>query len=224
MPVYGLDERMGFPNPELADPSGLLAVGGDLSAERLILAYSLGIFPWFSEDEPICWWSPKKRMVLFPDAFKISKSLKRIIAHGNFEIHFDTCFREVISNCSKTLRKDQDGTWITKEMIDAYTNLHELGLAHSVEVFMEGKLAGGLYGVSLGRAFFGESMFHNTRDASKIAFYFLVEKIKSMDFQFIDAQIETEHLKSLGAVNITRKKFLTLLNQALNFQTIKGKW
>ncbi len=224
MPVYALDERIIFPDPNLANESGLLAVGGDLSPERLMLAYSQGIFPWFSEDDPIMWWSPDPRMILYPDNLKVSKSLRQTINKEEFEVKLDTQFEKVISNCSKAPRSDQDGTWITKEMKNAYITLHKLGLAHSVETYYNNKLVGGLYGISFGKAFFGESMFFHRRDASKIALYFLVQKLKELDFHFIDAQVETEHLKSMGAQLISRKEFLISLNNALNYPTIQGKW
>lgn len=224
MPVYALDERIVFPDPTLADESGLLAVGGDLSSERLVLAYSQGIFPWYSEDDPIMWWSPDPRMVLLPDKLKVSKSLRQTINKNEFVIKFDSQFENVISRCSKAPRTDQDGTWITDEMKQAYIRLHELGLAHSVETYYNNELVGGLYGISIGKAFFGESMFFKKRDASKVALYFLVHKLKEWDFRLIDAQVETDHLKSMGAEQISRQKFLILLNQALNFKTIKGKW
>ncbi|MCD4728997.1 MAG: leucyl/phenylalanyl-tRNA--protein transferase [Bacteroidales bacterium] len=224
MPVYALDNRIIFPDPKLADESGLLAVGGDLSSERLLLAYSKGIFPWYSKDDPIMWWSPDPRMILIPDTLKASKSLRQTIVKKGFEIKFDTQFEKVISSCSKTPRTDQDGTWITREMKQAYIQLHKLGFAHSVETYINNELVGGLYGISLGRAFFGESMFFKKRDASKIALYFLVQKLKEWDFHLIDAQVETGHLKSMGAQLVSRQKFLILLNLALNFPTIKGKW
>ena len=224
MPVFALDDKIAFPDPNLADESGLLAVGGDLSVERLVLAYSNGIFPWYSEGEPIMWWSPDPRMILFPDQLKVSKSLRQTINNTEYEVRFDTQFEKVISNCSKAPRTDQDGTWITREMKNAYIALHKLGLAHSVETYFNGELVGGLYGISLGKAFFGESMFFIKRDASKIALYFLIQKLKEWDFHFIDAQVETEHLKSMGAQLISRKEFLISLNTALNFPTIQGKW
>ena len=224
MPVYALSDEIVFPDPELANEIGLLAIGGDLSIERLLLAYSNGIFPWYSEDDPIMWWSPDPRMVLFLEKLKLSKSLQQSLNNKEYEVKFDTNFKEVIENCSKTVRKDQEGTWITQEMKDAYLDLHESGFAHSVETYYNGKLAGGLYGISLGRAFFGESMFYRERDASKIALYYLVQKIKEWDFHFIDTQVETEHLKSLGAINIKRSKFLSLLKKSLNYPTLKGKW
>lgn len=224
MPVYALTGKIIFPDPGLANGDGLLAVGGDLSPERLLLAYSNGIFPWYSVGDPILWWSPDPRMVLFPDKFKVSKSLKQTLRTKNFEVRFDTAFEEVIDNCSKVPRFGQGGTWITKEMKEAYIHLHRLGFAHSAETYFDGKLAGGLYGISLGKAFFGESMFYKERDASKIALYFLVEKLKGWDFLFLDAQVETAHLKRLGAENISRNTFLELLKKALQYPTIKNKW
>ncbi len=224
MPVFVLNENLLFPDANLADDHGLLAVGGDLSIQRLLLAYSNGIFPWYSEDDPIMWWSPDPRMVLFPDNFKVSKSMRQTIRNKKYKVLFDTNFKQVIENCAKSSREDQGGTWITKEMQEAYLDLYRAGYAHSVESYLDGKLVGGLFGISLGKAFFGESMFFKQRDASKVALYYLVEKIKEWDFHFIDAQTETEHLKSLGAVNIPRSKFLQLLKIALKSYTIKGKW
>lgn len=224
MPVFLLNEDIVFPNPNLAVEDGLLAIEGDLSTERLLLAYSSGIFPWFSEGDPIMWWSPNPRMVLFPEKFKISKSFRQVLKNKEFEIKFDHNFEDVIRNCSVIERGDQDGTWITNEMKEACIRLHQQGFAHSVETYMDGNLVGGLYGVSLGKAFFGESMFYTERDASKIALYFLVMKIKQWDFMFIDAQVETSHLKSLGAENIPRTDFLKLLKEALKYPMVKGKW
>jgi leucyl/phenylalanyl-tRNA--protein transferase len=224
MPVYALTHQLVFPDPNKAVENGLLAVGGDLSPERLLLAYSRGIFPWFSQGDPILWWSPNPRTVLFPNQFKISKSLRQSLRNKSFTVKFDSAFADVIDACSNIQRADQDGTWITGEMKDAYVQLHQLGFAHSVETYMDGKLAGGLYGVSLGRAFFGESMFHYQRDASKIALSYLIEKLIGWEFHFIDAQVETGHLLRLGAEPIPRKKFLALLAGALNYPTITGKW
>lgn len=224
MPVYQLDNEPVFPYPDLASASGLLAIGGDLSEERLIQAYAHGIFPWYSEGDPIMWWSPDPRMVLDLRDFKVSKSLRRLVQQKVFEVSFDACFREVIEACSQVPRKGQPGTWITHEMMDAYTKLHHRGLAHSVEVFSAGRLAGGLYGVSLGKAFFGESMFHHRRDASKVALYHLVERLRKWDFRFIDAQVETEHMASFGAENISRREFLEQLRLAVNEPTQAGKW
>jgi leucyl/phenylalanyl-tRNA--protein transferase len=224
MPVYALTNTLIFPDPNLAEDEGLIAVGGDLSSKRLLLAYANGIFPWYSEGDPILWWSPDPRIVLFPDKFRISKSLKQTLRNNQFTVKFDSAFEEVIDACSNIRREGQDGTWITSEMKEAYIHLHQLGFAHSVETYMDGKLAGGLYGVSLGRAFFGESMFYFQRDASKIALYFLVKKLIDWEFHFIDAQVETAHLINLGAESLSRKEFLDLLNKALIYPTIKGKW
>lgn len=224
MPVFQLEKDPVFPHPDLAEKSGLLAIGGDLSPERLIQAYANGIFPWYSKGDPILWWSPDPRMVLYPDRFKASKSLRKTIRTGVFSVSFDAEFNSVIHACARIPRKGQPGTWIVPEMIDAYIRLHELGYAHSVEVYREGKLAGGLYGISLGRVFFGESMFFTERDASKVALYHLVERLKSLDFQLIDAQVETDHLRSVGAINIPRKEFLIQLQEAVSYKTLKGNW
>lgn len=224
MPVFQLEKDPVFPHPDLAEKSGLLAIGGDLSPERLIQAYANGIFPWYSKGDPILWWSPDPRMVLYPDRFKASKSLRKTIRTGVFSVSFDAEFNSVIHACARIPRKGQPGTWIVPEMIDAYIRLHELGYAHSVEVYLEGKLAGGLYGISLGRVFFGESMFFTERDASKVALYHLVERLKSLDFQLIDAQVETDHLRSVGAINIPRKEFLIQLQEAVSYKTLKGNW
>lgn len=224
MPIFGLEEAPLFPQPHLAEPSGLLALGGDLRVERLIQAYAHGIFPWYTEGSPILWWSPDPRMVLYPDRLKVSKSLRSIIRKGKYEVRFDHAFQEVIRACAGVPRKGQPGTWITQEMIRAYIDLHEAGYAHSVEVYSDRELVGGLYGVSLGRAFFGESMFHHVRDTSKIALFHLVERLRSWDFQLIDSQVETTHMLRLGAINIRRKAFLEELAEALTHPTIKGKW
>jgi leucyl/phenylalanyl-tRNA---protein transferase len=224
MPVQMLDEEIRFPHPSVAEKDGLLAIGGDLTSERLLFAYANGIYPWFNDDSPILWWSPDPRMVLFPGEFKKSKSLAQTMRSGKFEIRFDSDFKSVIKNCAVTGHRDEDGTWITPEMITAYLNLHELGYAHSVEAYMNGSLAGGLYGVSLGKAFFGESMFHLERDASKVALSALVDRCLAWDFQFIDAQQRTEHLRSLGARPVPRDTFLSLLATALKYPTIPGKW
>jgi leucyl/phenylalanyl-tRNA---protein transferase len=224
MAVYMLGEDILFPNVQHSEPEGLLAIGGDLSPERLLAGYSLGIFPWYSEGDPIMWWSPDPRLVLFPGNFKVSHSLRQKIKRKVFEVRFDTNFFGIIDNCSKSYRDDQQGTWITEEMKEAYQRLYELGYAHSVEVYYQGELAGGLYGVSLGNAFFGESMFHLITDASKVALYHLVAKVKSYGFLMIDSQVETEHLVSLGAELIPRNQYLELLNQALLAPTRQGSW
>lgn len=224
MPVYQLSEEFIFPHPDLADESGLLAFGGDLSSERLVQAYANGIFPWYSEGEPILWWSPNPRMVLFPDRLKVSKSLKQSIKNKSYEVRFDTNFNAVIEHCSAVPREGQDGTWITEEMKRAYIQLHKKGIAHSVETYANEKLIGGLYGLSIGSAFFGESMFQTERDASKVSLYYLVEKVKEWNFTFIDAQVETDHMKRMGSENIPREKFLEILKIAIKAPTIKGKW
>lgn len=211
MSVFLLENDIYFPPASMAQDDGLLAIGGDLSPERLIDAYKNGIFPWYSEDYPIMWWSPNPRMVMFPKEFKRTKSLKRLVNKKIFEIKFDTNFKNVILQCANVDRGNQDGTWITQDMIASYIKLHELGIAHSVEAYHEGQLVGGLYGIAIGKVFFGESMFHKKNDASKVAFWYLVEKLLEWDFDIIDAQQQTDHFKSLGGKAIDRKNFLTLL-------------
>lgn len=213
-----------FPDPKKADPQGLVAVGGELSPAYLLSAYSQGIFPWFSDGDPILWWSLNPRMVLFPKKFKVSKSLKQIIRSNKFEIRIDTAFEEVIAKCAKTKRNGQDETWITPEMVKAYAHLHDLGYAHSFETYYDKQLVGGLYGVSLGKAFFGESMFYHESNASKFALYHLVSWCRSHDFHFIDVQQSTNHLKSMGAIDITRTDFLKRLKKALQHETLMGEW
>lgn len=215
MPVFYLNEELVFPPAELAEEEGLLAVGGDLSVDRLLLAYSQGIFPWFSEENPIMWWTPDPRLVLFPDEFKISRSLKQTIKKGVYDVTVDKAFPNVIGACAKTKRQGERGTWITPEMIEAYTELHRRGYAHSIESWHNGKLVGGLYGVALGSIFFGESMFSKMSDASKTAFAFLVERLKKSGCKLIDCQVSTPHLKSLGARDISRKEFMRLLSDAI---------
>jgi len=214
-----------FPDVDLAldEPNGLLAVGGDLSPQRLMAAYNSGIFPWFSDGQPIMWWSPNPRAVLYLEDFKISRSLKKTLNKNIFHITFDTAFEEVINECSHT-RKDGFGTWITTDMMRAYSELHNLGYAHSVECWYEQKLVGGLYGLSLGHAFFGESMFTRKTDASKVALASLVEQLKKWQFDFIDSQVSSEHMASLGATDISRSQFIRELQQSLKFSTRKGKW
>ncbi len=213
-----------FPDPKLADDDGLIAQGGELSPEYLLSAYCQGIYPWFCEDEPILWWSPNPRMILYPDKFKRRKSLQQVIKKASFELSVDTAFREVITNCSRIPRSDQMETWITNDIIDGYVKLHQLGYAHSFESYYKGELVGGLYGISLGNCFFGESMFFSKTDASKVAFYHLVQFALKNNFSFIDAQQPTEHLKSLGAEPIPRTNFLELLETALQKETLRGKW
>jgi leucyl/phenylalanyl-tRNA--protein transferase len=218
-----------FPPVDLASPEGLLAVGGDLRAERLLEAYRHGVFPWYNEGQPILWWSPDPRAVLFLDDLKISRSLRKTLRRGFFSVTLDTQFRRVAEACSapraRTDKPDTPpGTWIHPEMINAYYELHILGYAHSVEVWKDDDLVGGLYGVSLGGAFFGESMFSRATDASKVALVYLVKQLQQWQFDFIDAQISSEHLSSLGAIELRRSQFITLLNQSLEKPTRAGQW
>jgi len=224
MPVEITRRTIDFPSLDEADESGLLAIGGDLSIERLLLAYSKGIFPWYEDGMPILWWSPDPRMVLFPDKLLISHSLRQSIKKQEFTITIDKAFAEVIKNCFKTPRKGEDGTWITHDMRDAYIRLHKAGYAHSAEAWLDGKLVGGLYGVSLGKAFFGESMFHHVTNASKVAFCHLVEKLKIWNCKIIDAQVYTNHLESLGGEMIPRSQYLNILEGALRSEDITGSW
>ena len=223
MPVFRLDERLLFPPPELAD-DGLLAVGGDLRPERLILAYSQGIFPWYSEGQPILWHSPDPRMVLFADALHVPKSLAKVLRKGAFEIRLDTAFADVIAACATTPRPNQPGTWITRAMKKAYVELHRQGYAHSAEAWQGGRLVGGLYGVSLGAAFFGESMFTRAPDASKIAYVACVRQLAAWSIGLIDCQVHTEHLERFGAYEVSRSKYLELLRIALDEPTRRGRW
>jgi leucyl/phenylalanyl-tRNA--protein transferase len=207
----------------LKSPNGLLCAGGDLSPARLIEAYSHGIFPWFSEGDPILWWSPDPRMVLCPDELKVSRSLRRTIERDAYETRFDTAFRTVIEECSAP-RDGQAGTWIVPEMVDAYTRLHDLGYAHSVESWRDGALVGGLYGVALGNVFFGESMFARATDASKVALVKLVERLKGADYQLIDCQQATPHLASMGAREIPRKAFAQLVQESIQYPPSGQRW
>lgn len=213
-----------FPDIENANKDGLVAVGGNLSLSTLINAYSKGIFPWYSAGSPILWWSPDPRMVLFPSKLKVSSSLHQVIKSQKFQVRFDTDFTQVINHCATVQRKDQKDTWITKEMKLAYNLLHQEKIAHSVETYFEHKLVGGLYGIALGKIFFGESMFHFMSNASKVALYYLVEKLKSMDFLLIDVQQSTQHLKSLGAEDILRNEFKKYLHQGLENNSISTYW
>jgi leucyl/phenylalanyl-tRNA--protein transferase len=223
MPVYRLPEAIAFPAVELTAESGLLAVGGDLSPERLLAAYREGIFPWYGDGEPILWWSPDPRFVLFPDELRVSRSMRQFLKKGFIRITFDQAFREVIAACRRP-RPDQDGTWITTEMRKAYAVLHDLGFAHSVEVWQQKELVGGLYGVSLGRAFFGESMFSAIPNASKAALITLIPHLKERGFDLIDCQVETAHLAGLGARPIPRRAFCEILKQSLRHETLRGNW
>lgn len=211
MPVYRLLDELVFPPPELAEDNGLLAVGGDLSSARLLLAYSMGIFPWFNDADPLLWWSPDPRCVLFPHQLHVSRRLARTLRQAPFKVTFNQAFGEVITACSRISRRQDEGTWITLEMLEAYQRLHRLGYAHSIEAWQHGQLVGGLYGVSLGRFFFGESMFHRVSQASKVAFVTLVRTLQQQNFLLIDCQLPSHHLHTLGARNIPRKTFLDLL-------------
>lgn len=211
-----LDETMWFPPPEHALPDGLLAVGGDLSRERLLLAYRSGIFPWFSDDEPPLWWSPDPRFVLFPEELKVSKSMKKVITSGQFEFRTNTAFDQVIQNCMTVDRPGQDGTWITNDIVAAYTDLHQTGIAHSAEAWQDGLLVGGLYGIRMGNVFFGESMFSRASNSSKFAFINWVQLLQAQGVRLIDCQVHTEHLESLGARMIPRQEFTALLGLLLD--------
>lgn len=224
MPVFRLDHRVLFPPPELADRGGLLAVGGDLRPERLLLAYASGIFPWPSEGYPLLWHSPDPRFVLRASELHVPRSLARTLRRGRFRVTLDTRFREVIEACSAEPRPGQDGTWITDEMMDAYTTLHEIGFAHAAEAWQEGVLVGGLYGVSLGGAFFGESMFAHRPDASKVAFVTLVRQLARWGIEIVDAQVHTPHLQRFGAVHVRRAAYLEQLALAMEQPTRQGAW
>ncbi|OHC68660.1 MAG: leucyl/phenylalanyl-tRNA--protein transferase [Rhodocyclales bacterium RIFCSPLOWO2_02_FULL_63_24] len=221
-----LPKEIAFPALEqaLIEPSGLLAAGGDLSPQRLLAAYRRGIFPWYSAGEPILWWSPDPRMVLFPDALKISASLAKTLRNANYQIRLDTAFGDVVHACATRPREGQAGTWITREMRDAYGELHRLGYAHSVETWIDGRLAGGLYGIAIGQAFYGESMFADARDASKIALAHLCAHLKRRGFGIIDCQMETRHLASLGAQPIPRRDFAARLDALCAQGDAPGRW
>jgi leucyl/phenylalanyl-tRNA---protein transferase len=209
--MFLLNKELFFPPLTVADEDGLLAIGGDLSTERLLLAYRSGIFPWYNEDEPICWWSPNPRFVLYPDELKVSNSMKTVLQNGKFRFTINRAFTQVIQNCKTVSRKDQGGTWISPAMQKAYTILHELGYAHSAETWLDGKLVGGLYGIRLGKIFFGESMFSLQNNASKFAFINYVRQLKKENVQLIDCQLHTKHLESLGATMIPRELFAGIL-------------
>jgi leucyl/phenylalanyl-tRNA--protein transferase len=218
-------DNLRFPPAELASPDGLLAVGGDLRVERLLEAYRHGIFPWYNDDQPILWWSPDPRAVLFPDQLHISRSLKRTMRLGGFTVTLDTRFRDVMQGCAGPRPQYPDGgTWITEEMMEAYVRLHELGYAHSVEAWQEGQLVGGLYGVALGGIFFGESMFTRVPDASKVALVSLVRQLQAWDFRIFDCQQPSRHIKMLGAEDISRRDFLDHLADALTLPDRRGQW
>ncbi|MCL2178220.1 MAG: leucyl/phenylalanyl-tRNA--protein transferase [Proteobacteria bacterium] len=213
-----------FPPPELTAPDGVLAIGGDLSTHRLLAAYRLGIFPWYSEGSPILWHCPNPRFVLEPHALHVPKSLKKYLRHPPFSFCMDTCFPQVVHACASTPRPGQNSTWLTQEMQEAYVALHHLGFAHSVETFLEGALVGGLYGVCLGNVFFGESMFATSPNASKLAFVLLVQTLLSLGVSLVDCQQKTPHLQRFGAVSWPRKRFLSRLQELLSAPTRKGSW
>ena len=222
--IFGLTDDLLFPPPYLANEDGLLAVGGDLSVERLLIAYQQGIFPWYTEDDPILWWSPDPRLVLEPKEFHLSRRLARTIRQGVFRVTFDTDFPAVIEACSLPRSGEDQGTWIVPEMIDAYIRLHEAGYAHSVECWQEGELVGGLYGVSLGKIFFGESMFSRAANSSKVALAQLVSLLVKWDFDLIDCQMKTSHLMSLGAREIPGYEFHNRLEKYVYLPSRIGKW
>lgn len=214
-----------FPDPRLASPEGLVAVGGDLRPERLIAAYQRGIFPWFNDGQPVLWWSPEPRAVLFPDGVSVTRSLAKRLRNGGFQVTTDTCFRAVMEGCAAPRRDDPEGgTWIVGAMIESYCALHHLGRAHSIECWHAGQLAGGLYGIALGRAFFGESMFSRVPDASKVALVHLARQLAAWEFHFIDCQLPTPHLASLGAVEMSRRDYLRRLKVALAAPDRIGRW
>jgi leucyl/phenylalanyl-tRNA--protein transferase len=211
MPIFLLNDELVFPDVEYATDEGIVAIGGDLRPERLLLGYTSGIFPWYSNGEPIIWWSPDPRFVLFPSELKVSRSMRKILRQGVFSITFDKAFEQVIEHCRRIKRKGQRGTWITPEMQKAYIRLHKMGFAHSVEAWKDGELAGGLYGVSLGKVFFGESMFSRVSNASKACLITLVEHLSKQGIELIDSQVYTRHVETLGAREIPRSEYLALL-------------
>ncbi|WP_395054257.1 leucyl/phenylalanyl-tRNA--protein transferase [Flavobacterium sp.] len=209
--MYILSKDLFFPPVELASPEGILAVGGDLSSARLLLAYRNGIFPWFDSEEPILWWSPPKRMVVFPKSYKVSKSMRNILNRNTFSVTMNTNFKAVILHCQNIKRKGQDGTWITDDIVNSYTKLHESGIAKSIEVWQNNELVGGLYGIDLGTVFCGESMFSIVPNASKVAFVSLINHLKENDYKLLDCQIHNDHLEKLGAFEISRNEFMEIL-------------
>ncbi|HEX9242236.1 MAG TPA: leucyl/phenylalanyl-tRNA--protein transferase [Anaeromyxobacter sp.] len=224
MPIHRLGPSLAFPDPARAEPDGLLAVGGDLAPGRLLAAYARGIFPWYDDRSPILWWSPDPRLVLRPEELHVSRSLARTLRQGAFRISADEAFERVIRRCAEKPRQGQRGTWITEEMIDAYVELHRLGFAHSFEAWQGDELAGGLYGVSLGAVFFGESMFADAADASKAAFVRGVEWLRERGVSLVDCQVRTEHLVSLGARELPRRAFLAHVAEAVSAPTLRGRW
>lgn len=212
MPIYRLPELYLFPDPEEAE-DGIVAIGGDLASGRLLEAYRNGIFPWYNREDPIIWWSPDPRCVLFPEELKVSKSMKQLLKRKAYRVTFNQAFAAVIRQCAEVRYKDRSDTWLNEDMIASYTELHRIGVAHSVEVWEGEELCGGLYGLALGKCFFGESMFHTRSNASKYGFITLVEKLRQLDFALIDCQVYNPHLESLGAVEIPREIFISLLKR-----------
>lgn len=224
MPLFRLSKKIEFPPAWLARSDGLLCIGGDLSPTRLLLAYKNGIFPWFSKDEPFLWWSPDPRLVLFPKEINISKSLKKKIKKNRLKITVDRAFKQTIRSCAKPRERMHEGTWLVDEMIDSYIQLHHMGFAHSIETWRDNQLVGGLYGVCLGRSFFGESMFSFESDASKIALVALANHLRRQDFDLIDCQVTTDHLLSMGAHEISRNSFLDIISKSVKRKNLKNIW
>jgi leucyl/phenylalanyl-tRNA--protein transferase len=224
MPLFRLSDRIEFPPAWLARSDGLLCIGGDLEPQRLVLAYKNGIFPWFSSNEPILWWSPDPRLVLYPKDIRVSRSLKKKIKKNIFEIRINTAFEQTIKACSQPRQNKEEGTWLIDGMIEAYTDLHKMGFAHSVEAWFEGCLVGGLYGISIGRSFFGESMFSRKPDASKIALVALAKHLAAYHFDLIDCQVTTDHLLSMGATEIPRDNFLDTLSHSIDAKVPANVW
>jgi len=222
--LFRLDRDLSFPDPNLAEPEGLLAVGGDLDPRRLLLAYSMGIFPWYSRGEPILWWCPPERAVVVPSEVHIGRTIRKALRKSGFEVRVDTCFERVIRYCAMTPRPGQRGTWITTDMQRAYMGLHEEGFAHSFETFHEGQLVGGLYGLSIGGSYFGESMFSLMDDASKAAFTALSQTVAGKNFDLIDCQLQNENVMRYGTKVIPRKLFLEILALSIQKPTLRGKW
>ena len=224
MPVFRIPEAHVFPHPSLAEPDGLLGVGGDLEPPRLLTAYMNGIFPWYNEGQPILWFSPDPRFVLRPEALDVPRSLAKVVRQRRFEIRLDTAFEAVIAGCKTARRPRADGTWITRDMQRAYIELHRLGFAHSAEAWLDGELVGGLYGVGLGRLFAGESMFTREPDASKVAFVWLTRQLEAWGVRLIDSQVATDHLRRFGAHHIPRAEYLALLPELVTAPTKTGPW
>ena len=222
MTVYRLADALAFPSPQEAEPDGLLAVGGDLRPERLLLAYSMGIFPW--QGSPPLWFSPDPRWVLRPERLRVDRSARRALRRGGFELRMDSAFERVVDACARTERPGQDGTWITSDILEAYVEMHRLGFGHSVEAWAGGELVGGLYGLSLGGAFFGESMFSWQDDASKVALVALLDQLRAWRFDLLDCQIHTDHVERLGAEPWPRERFLARLERSLERPTRRGRW